>query len=190
MPGSRRKSVKEEYNSSMENSVDILKNDNKHIELRKQQKILMVSGLAMIAFGVWSLTKYFAQTFLDRRFKDVFTEANNGEPLSAELLIAAVVIFCILMAIILGVHWIAGYGAYRKGKGIKAGAGYMIADVLICVLTSISIISYFRHFEVENFVGEFIPDVSLVFISVVIIVSSRKVNKLQKELAAEKGGMK
>lgn len=164
-----------------------LRNDKINIELRKQMRLLLVSGLAMIAFAVWSLTKTFINMILDENIREAFRQSES-EGVSLFSLFKLALFLAVIALFVIVLHLIAGIGACRRGRGKKTGFLYLAADYLIGAGSAYSILRFFLDFKLKTAAESLLPDVSLLIISVVIIVSSRLTGKLQRQLTGERGG--
>lgn len=157
-------------------------------ELRKQQNILGISGLAVIAFGLWSLLKMIVFAIATPGgFSEVIgigTVETDGELGLSVYVIAAVIALLVDFA----VRFLIGFSARAESKGKKKSIFYLLAAGFLVLLSVMSIITTFTTLFVSSLLGgvvAIIVELTSLFAYLEVIISSVKCRKLRKKLAAE-----
>ena len=106
--------------------------------IRKQQSILICSGIGVILFGVWSIIRFILMQFMNRNdlfglFEEYIIE--DISPAEFEAIVFGVTIFLLIIDLLLrsyyGLSAIAdGYGKYR-GRGIYICVAAILALIFI-----------------------------------------------------------
>ena len=171
------------------------------VELRRNQDILIVTGMGVIAFAMWDVLKTVLYFFFHRKeFSDTLTDALNemsvDDPIVASWISDHSIIFSIvfygfififslfifLFRLYLGNH------ARAEGKGQPQGVGYLwvsgiviIGHVLSFYLTILSLFDDIDHF-MDNLMTAVI-DLTSFFVLLQMIVASIKVRIIRDKLA-------
>ena len=111
-------------------------------KLRKNETSLLISGMADIAFGAWSLIKTMLYALLNRELRETVPEELAGSFLFYAVLIVMVLI---IGALDTGLRLYVGLSARAEGKGKVKGRGYLIAAFVLAVLLLFSIGSSLYH---------------------------------------------
>ena len=165
------------------------------IKLRKNQDNLVTGGPAVIAFGAWSLVRlilfFTLNTGMLKRLLDDFSILEDEKGTTK------MIVFLITMLINLGLYIYVGLSARADGKerGNKKRYGYRILILLMILLTlfegvgtaadsaNISETEYW-----DTVLSSGLVDLTVFIILIHLFVSSIRVGKLKKALAAEDSG--
>ena len=152
---------------------------------REYGNSLVVSGIGVIIFGVWSVLKIVEEIIIgDIDFFDFVTGGNADIP---ELRIVMPIIFAFLIMVLLFVHYRLGRAAILVGKGKKKKFLYLILAVFLFVST----ISDFGRFfagdidisrQDDTTIAAFLVDVAFCFALFDMFVSSILIWKIRRKL--------
>ena len=158
----------------MENNSDL------QIQLRKNQNTLIVVGLGVIAFGVWSV------------IKSVLLTAFNGESLAAlsEQGTAYVAAFWILLGISLALdlrlRFYVGLAAINEGRGRKKRKAYIVWAFLMAFMGALTVVAGLATIGRYEPIGTTVVTVIVEATSCVLLVemalAALKVKKLCRQL--------
>lgn len=158
----------------MENNSDL------QIQLRKNQNTLIVVGLGVIAFGVWSV------------IKSVLLTAFNGESLAAlsEQGTAYVAAFWILLGISLALdlrlRFYVGLAAINEGRGRKKRKAYIVWAFLMAFMGALTVVAGLATIGRYEAIGTTVVTVIVETTSCVLLVemalAALKVKKLCRQL--------
>ena len=147
-------------------------------ELLKYRDTLSITGLGVLAFGLWSIIRMFLSLALYDDYLGLSTIETAGK-----IFFYIVIAFLVIMDIILRLK--VGLDAYKEGKRIKKGMFYIVIAALIFLPSSIlSIISgaeALRTDVIDSAVSLIVEATSLIT-TIEMIVSAVMVKKLSKEL--------
>ncbi len=107
-------------------------------ELRKHETTLLISGMADVAFGAWSLIKAVLYVFLNKKeLMEQLPEDANGPIIY--VVIAAAVLF--VAAVDCALRLYVGFSARAEAKGKEKGRGYLIAAFVLIALLVVSLVT-------------------------------------------------
>ena len=154
----------------------------KERELRRYQNLLTVSGLGVIAFGVWSVLKTLLVFF--------FNKEEFGE--MPEETWARVIMFVILGALLLIVfliHLFVGLSARAEGFGKKKGYAYIVVAILMTCMSVASIVMIFleiKETSIMELTVSLIVEATSLIVMIELLVAAFTVKKLRRELGEVK----
>lgn len=153
--------------------------------IRKQQAILIYSGMGIIIFGVWSIVRLLLLRYLDaQHFVDMLVPENAIEYSDYEWLVLVIVVLMLLIDLMvrtyIGVSAIMeGYGRYRKRC-------VYIVVAAICAIVSISVdIIEIKSFftgdtNFEMFLSA-IVDITIHIATIEVVVAAIKLRMINKK---------
>lgn len=157
-------------------------------KIRKQQSILMCSGLAMILFGIWSIVRVVLMRFIEPvHFASYFAELT--EPVDTAYLNLILVIALILLFIDLSIRSYVGISAIKDGTGRGNSKITYIIVAILCLVVAVgsdvaSIIALINdQFDFEIFLAT-VVDISIHIATLEVIVAAIKIRKLTREAKA------
>lgn len=157
-------------------------------ELRKKQNRLGISGIAVIAFGLWNIAKVVINAVsspdgFHRIMKDTGLSSLKSD--EATLLL---VVLLVVLAIDLGLRFLVGFSARAESKGKKKSIFYLIVAAVLLAGSVISIITIFASFFADSVFDTIIAiilELSSILALLDVIVSSAGIRALKKKIAAE-----
>lgn len=157
-------------------------------ELRKNENRLAVSGLAVIAFGLWSIVKSVIRIFVSGRkeLDEVFGADNPGVD---TLFLYLVLISLAFMLLELGLRIYVGLTARAESRGKKKTVVYLILSVLLAALSVYGIVSILQSGysqSLPDLVISLLVELTSLFATAELFYSAVKVKQLRKQ--TEKGG--
>lgn len=169
----------------------------KQRDIRKYENSMATSGLAVIAFGIWSIIKagllllvapekFKAQLGLEEFAEDL---AKVDENTATVVYIAVAVGVVLVLALDLGMRVKVGLAARREGMGgKKMGKGNMILAILLVVLLTLSVTSNIIeivHKGIDDSTDTraiaVLIDMTALTACIQLIYSAFKLRKLRKE---------
>ena len=148
-------------------------------QLRKNQDTLYISGMAVIAFGLWSIVK----GILSSLAADGYLATIGLDPENKALLVATFVLLALILAAGIFVRIKVGIGAVNEARGDKRGYGYIIVAACLFIPSSAAgIFSYVTENAMTsaNIVAILVEATSMAA-TIEMIVSALKVKKLTRE---------
>ena len=156
-------------------------------KLRKQQSILICSGLGVILFGVWSIIRIVLMRFMDpQHFLEVFTTAELVDEVLYERVVMAVVLVIYMLDLILRSY--IGLSAIQEGNGkYKKRGTYICIATLVSVLVIITDIVDISAFftgdtGLESFLSS-VVEMTIHIATIEIVVAAIKVRILRQQIA-------
>lgn len=130
-------------------------------EIRRHQTNLICSGLAVIAFGVWSIVRAAMTLWLN--WAEVVEMAAaivdvDDVPVSLDFIVVlAYLLVCIPLLLDLGFRLYAGLSAYAEGSGMRKRITYVVLSILYLVIVLgidavLFVISAKAEFDLDNVV--------------------------------------
>ncbi|MBR3245983.1 MAG: hypothetical protein IKF90_25285 [Parasporobacterium sp.] len=160
-------------------------------KLYKAQNLLSVSGLAVIAFGCWSIVKTVLTLIL---FSDLLMEGMDSIPgIDPQTIrIFMWVIVSVIMLISLAIRCFVGLSARAAGQGKKKSAAYLVFTVILILLSIASLIATVVNPQ-DSGILDLLITVLVELTSLLslfeVLVNGIQVKKLTKELSgAEENG--
>ena len=147
-------------------------------ELRKYRDTLSITGMGVIAFGIWSILK----TVITYAMSDDYMAELGIKP---EAVTVTLIIMSVIMVGDIILRIVVGISAVKEGKGIKEGWFYVIVAMAVFVPASVvSVVTTFidEPFRYGLLLSATVEATSLVT-TVEMLVSAFRVKKLTKELA-------
>lgn len=112
------------------------------VKHRKIQDHLVISGLAVIAFGLWSVIKSAVFFTLNKGMSNYLDEAAVPDELRGTISVMTAVILIVVFSIDIGLRLLVGLNARAEGRGIKRGAGYIVIAILLAVVSVFSFVIF------------------------------------------------
>ena len=165
------------------NSFGLPDEDPDRILLRKYKNILSISGIAVIAFGAWSVIKTLVFFSINRDlFNSEFIESAEEEALPLPAVIIALVI---VIALYIFLHLYIGLSARSEASGKKKGYFYLIFTFVYLV---ISYISYFQtasddEDNLDTLLFSGFVDLTVIYVFFQVIINSLRIKKLNKKFS-------
>ena len=171
----------------------IISNDPKSVKLRRNRNTLVVAGMGVVAFGIWSIIKTLMEGLfgsLVDEMKELLIEMPTAVKFFILCFTAIFMLIDVLLRILIGVL------AYRNSKREKQSLSILIPAVMVGITSAFSLFVVVHSmlvenkFTVDNYVAFFVELTSFSILLELIIVTidnkritSRK-NKRDKENAA------
>ena len=124
------------------------KNDKLDIRYRRISNSLVVSGLGVIFFGLWSVIKVFAEMALGELDLFGFLMSDLEDTWQMRLMMYAV--FVAVIAFVVLLHYYIGLCAIRVGTGKKNRYLYLILAVFLLALDIFGFLPYFKAAEMPQ----------------------------------------
>ena len=154
-------------------------------DYRKHQTNLLFSGIAIIAFGIWSafkLTIYMRTNDMVMMERLGLADMVSGDSRAAFIVVGVAVILISMF-----VHLFIGISAIRDTRGKTKVRAYIPVSVLYICFIIVSYISVVFTGHMEGFYGNllvsFIIDLTSFIALVIIIQSSQELKMLRKKQA-------
>jgi len=162
----------------MQDTDNILLNDQESLNFRRNSNTLVILGTGVIVFGFWSVIKLAAQLLFGYQ---LFDDEQIEELGDIGILISTVTVFIIMGADVI-LRLIAGLKAISEGRGKKAGKGYLVILMLLILSSAGSLIIVIPTLAdvgesfIEGFVSVFMELTSLV-ITLEVFIAGISVKK-------------
>ena len=165
------------------NAFGLPDEDPDQILLRKYQNTLSISGIAVIAFGVWSVLKLLIFYSIN---KDLFiSEFLKSEDTEELPLFAVIITLGIVIAIYIFLHLFIGLNARSEARGKKKGYFYLLFTAVYIVISLISYIDTASSAEdnLDAMLSSGTIDLTVIYAFFEVIINSLRIKKLQKQLS-------
>lgn len=144
-------------------------------KMRKHQTTLICSGVAVIAFGLWSILRTMMMLIFRKSYFRELLAGNGDIPVELSTKILYITIFVMLILDLL-FRLYAGMKAIREGSGKHRRITYIILSILyVAFFVSMDVFLFFddygRGVNIENIAG-LIIDLTTQIAFIEIIVSS------------------
>ena len=153
-------------------------NEMKERKLRRYQNLLTVSGLGVIAFGIWSVIKTILLLFFNK-------ELLADMPDNTLAYVILYIFIGVLLLIVFSIHLFVGLSARAEGFGKKKGSAYIVVAILMALLSLASLVTVFFKADktslLELAVSVIVEATSLI-VMIELLVAAFTVKKLSKEL--------
>ena len=170
-----------------DNAFGLPDEDPDRVRLRKYINLLSISGIAVIAFGIWSVLKLLIFFLLNKDIimSEIEELIEDTDTSTSAVLVAAI----ILMLISLTLHCIIGFSARSEARGKKKGYFYLILTAVIFILSLISFIqtslSPTSEDNLDTIVSGGLIDLTMLFAFFEVILNSVRIKKLRKKADQE-----
>ena len=156
-------------------------------EMRRAADELSISGLAVLALGVWTSFKFFTRAFIERH--RVYEDAlKAGENVRHAYLLFFTIVF-IVAFLLMALHLYIGFAAAADAAGARIRPPYRVVSFLMLIVTADSGIrnaaGFLAEGNAQSETASFIIDLTLVFALFNLIRSSRKLKKLRRALSEQ-----
>lgn len=154
-------------------------------KIRKLQNNLLISGYAVIAFGLWSILKAVFYVFLKPEyFDDMFEWAELAEFGELGRKVAYFIIFFALVVDTL-LRLFVGRRAIKESKGKKVSAFYLLVTAVLMAFSAGSLVTLFSpdnySFSITDTIVSGVVELTALFIFCDLFYSSVTVRKLRKK---------
>ncbi|MBQ3418114.1 MAG: hypothetical protein IJH32_09835 [Ruminococcus sp.] len=156
----------------------------KEVKMRRYQNLLTVSGLGVIAFGLWSVLKTFLLLILRNDMREQMFEKMPNE------LLVKVIVYVILAFLVLtdfGIRLFVGLSARAEGFGKKKGYAYIVFAILIALSSLGSLLLLIFGSNPDESLLELtvstIVEVTNLVVMIELLVAAFTVKKLKKEIS-------
>lgn len=162
-------------------------------EIRRHQTTLICSGVAVIAFGLWSIVRSFLWLFFDNALIQnmIDEEARSGilaEISADKILTAFYIAIAVLVFLDLCLRIYVGLSAVSEGRGKHRRITYVILSCLFLAVSLYSdlslLISYMPDALTLETVASFIVEFSSLIAFVEIIRASLRIRKYNRSTEA------
>ncbi len=156
-------------------------------ELRKKESVLFYSGMALIVFTIWSVTKtIIAGVVNPAELKGLFTDIVGYQERRIYFLIA-MVIYAVVVAVEIVFHFYIGISSIKDSRGESKSIVYIIVAFIFLLLNIVVIVyTYFidriEHFGMNEF-ASLIIDATSLYILVEIVISGFQIRSIRKKTA-------
>ena len=147
---------------------------------------IYISGLGVILMGFWNVIKVAISLTVGAEKlsrQDVINEMTEDERVL--FLIVTYVVLVLFDIFVIFFHTHIGLNAMRRAKGKKFRKSYFFWSVILVVIVSIGIPSYFTNLQnmenIDSVIAAVLVDLTMIFILGDIIISSTKLKKLEKK---------
>ncbi len=153
-------------------------------ELRRYEDDLNVSGTGVVILGAWSVIRVLFEMAMNA--KDFFGLAEI-DTFSDKVITVVVILvgIAIISFIIMKVHLYIGLNAMRAAKGQPHKEGYLVAAVIVTVLSVLSLFTYKDDTKIidniDTTVASILVDLTTIYIFIVVIISSFRIKKIKNE---------
>ncbi len=144
----------------------------KEVKLRKYENKLIISGLGVILFGIWSVVKSLLSFILNM---------NTDESYNVSMLVNVL----IFLAIELALRLYIGMSARSEGFGRKKRYAYIVLSVIISILSFVSLLYLLYANNIESLLQYLVSilfEATSMFAYIELVVSAFAVKKLRKEI--------
>lgn len=155
-------------------------------KMRKQQSILMCSGLAVILFGAWEIIRMILMRYMDaNHFMDYLEEFGiTSDVLDIDIIM---IVLIVVMIINLFIRSYVGISAIKEGMGLKTKGFVYLLIALIQLVVSISAdikdINTFINVDFQlEYVLTAIIDISIHIATFEILISAIRLRIFRKKL--------
>ena len=157
---------------------------NQERELRRYQSILSASGMAVIAFGIWSIVKTTLLVLTrasELNLQQMIQDA--GAPKWAIMLLLVILVPLVNIDVFLRIY--VGLSARKEAAGKKKRIVYLVIAWIVLILGILSIIAFFGSSFTEDpgdAIVTLIIEATSVFAMINLIRSAGRVRELRKTL--------
>ena len=173
------------YDNTLMNNTGDLTNSRK---FRKDQDILIYSGLGTIAYGGWAIIKTILLIVM-RYEKTMQSYGIDPADTATVYIVSGVVFFLLIYALCFRIY--IGRSAIREGKNKKQGAAYIPAAFLLILIGILSV--FMDFFSYEEYFDDFMDGFSTILLDVTslvtliqLVISAIRVRKVRKSAALQK----
>lgn len=161
--------------------------------LRKYQNTLVISGTALIIFGVWSIMKAaFLLMIPNTSMTTLFPDLKGAARTAAQHTAIAAIFIALAVNLILRIY--LGRTAIRKGRGDLPGVERRSTIVLSWVFVAGSVVTFIVIYELffnsdmmlENLVTDFLVEVTSLTATIDLMRAAYHVRALEKAIAEQK----
>lgn len=153
-------------------------------KIRKQQSVLICSGLGMILFGIWSIIRFLLMKYIDASWFEELLGTFDELP-QADYQKIVVMIVLVILLLDLAIRLYVGLSAIREGSGFyRKHVTYIVIAFLYALFNIWADMSQMGTFFSEDIpfgiVTNVITDLTIQIATVEIIVSAIRVRYFEK----------
>ena len=156
-------------------------------KLRKAENNLRISGLAVIAFGVWSIIKFFFNLVLT---PEIIFGASYFADMDEEYTTMIFVVIYFFFALDLLFRSIIGVNAYLEGIGRKRKSGYLVLACLSFILSAVSLNYFFSPdaytYSITDAIISIIVECTSCFAMAELVISAFTIRVINRKMEAGK----
>lgn len=150
--------------------------------IRKNQNILVSSGMAVMLFGLWSIIRFFLLILIDpMELQNILGDKIDDS--LAEIVFFGIIGFVMLIDMLIRIY--VGMAAIRLGRGGIWKRRFPIITALYAYITIHSLIVSFITAndakEIVNSVISAVIDLTVVVALILILISTYKLKKIQAQ---------
>lgn len=176
-------------------------NSKLEVSLRKHENTLTVSGLAVVAFGLWEIVKVAIMVTLQPEYFDFIMEPLKEDPAIKELVPYAATLSVILIAIFYGIYIGLRLFIFRRANAVGRRKSDKTGFVVWAILCSIStLVSFMMNVsdmiavmmgavEVDIYdegIITILLDLTSLLVMLDLVISGISVRVLRKKIKQEK----
>lgn len=151
-------------------------------EIRKYRDHLIISGNALLAFGVWSLLRVFVLKASDKTVFETIAD-NLGREYGIDAAIIDIITILIYIIIEFAFRIYVRRSAIKESKGIRTSIAYLIISAIYILDSLFFYISYLSGILVDNseinVYSMVIIDITTIIALVIIIAASVKLRRIR-----------
>jgi len=156
-------------------------------ELRKRESVLFYSGMALIVFTLWSVTKTIIAGIVNpAEWKGVFTDI-VGYQQRRIFFLFAMVIYALVVAVEIVFHFYIGISSIKDSRGETKSIAYIIVACIFLLLNIAAMVYTYFIDRIEHFgmneLASLIIDTTSLYILVEIIISGIQIRSIRKKTA-------
>ncbi len=158
-------------------------------ELRKNESILATSGVAVLAFAIWSIIKIVLYVAFSPAMSAVEADLTELQGIDEGTVLTILIVIIAVSLVDVGIRIYVGLSARGESKGKKKTILYLILAIIIAIYSVLNIVSFFQPGYMESvadLIITLVVELTSLFAVIELIVSGIKVRSLRKKIAEEK----
>ena len=154
-------------------------------KLRRYNRNVEISGMAMILYAYWSIVKFFAPIVIGGANAAEYIGIEMDDYLENKFLAWLAVV--LILGVLFSVYFFLGKSAVKYARGKKRRKGFVVYAAIVFLLNLGSITDYpeelmkIRHIsDADSVVASFVVDLTLLFMLFDMIYSTIRGSKFRK----------
>ena len=154
-------------------------------KLRRYNRNIEISGMAMIFYAYWSVVKFFAPIVIGGTNAAEYIGIDMNDYLANKALAWIAVV--LTLGILFSVYYFLGKSAVKYARGKKRRKGFIVYAAIVFLVTAIGMIDYpeellkIRHIsDADSVVASFVVDLTLLFMLFDMMYSTIRGSKFRK----------